>query len=419
MKETGKLLVKEILIVAAAVVLGVMALAATYLVPQGKMKDNAWESAIFMHREGLGSFMWPTMKITQLDRYTDGLMLNTSYTESDDGIRDILLDTKVKVRDINPMESFYEVIALENKDYQMDTYGRYWHGYQIIWRPLLCFFHYGEIRQINMALQLAVVFFFLYLLFRTGHKALIVPFFGMYLFLTPLALFSSMQFSPCFYLMMGASMTVIGFHDNLNDTRRNCLFLLTGILTAYFDLLTYPFVTLAIPLITYLTVAPECGKNLKKCIGDIVFHTASWGIGYVGMWGGKWIVASVFTDENVIMDAVSQVKFRSGHYEKGRSYLTTLWLNFDACNTRAIWVVLACLVLYLLVRAVLHYRKRGMKPLPGTIAILLVSLYPFLWYYLTMHHSSDNSYFTWREYSICVYGILAAFGVNAGLSEKS
>lgn len=36
MKETGKLLVKEILIVAAAVVLGVMALAATYLVPQGK-----------------------------------------------------------------------------------------------------------------------------------------------------------------------------------------------------------------------------------------------------------------------------------------------------------------------------------------------------------------------------------------------
>lgn len=121
MKETGKLLVKEILIVAAAVVLGVMALAATYLVPQGKMKDNAWESAIFMHREGLGSFMWPTMKITQLDGYTDGLMLNTSYTESDDGIRDILLDTKVKVRDINPMESFYEVIALENKDYQMDT----------------------------------------------------------------------------------------------------------------------------------------------------------------------------------------------------------------------------------------------------------------------------------------------------------
>ena len=79
-----------------------------------------------MHREGLGSFMWPTMKITQLDGYTDGLMLNTSYTESDDGIRDILLDTKVKVRDINPMESFYEVIALENKDYQMDTYGRYW-----------------------------------------------------------------------------------------------------------------------------------------------------------------------------------------------------------------------------------------------------------------------------------------------------
>ncbi len=118
MKETGKLLLKEIAIVVICAVVGVMALAATYLIPQDRMKENAEESAILMYREGLGSFMWPTMKMTQLDGYTDGLMLNTSYTETDDGIRDILLDTRVKVREINPMESFYEVVALGNMDYR-------------------------------------------------------------------------------------------------------------------------------------------------------------------------------------------------------------------------------------------------------------------------------------------------------------
>lgn len=419
MKETAKLFLKEILIVVIGVVAGVAALAATYFIPQEKMKENAWESAILMHREGLGSFMWPTVKMTQLDGYTDGVMLNTAYTETDDGIRDILLDTRVQVREINPMESFYEVIALENKEYRVETYGRYWHGYQILWRPLLCFFNYGEIRQINMAVQLALVFAFLYLLFLAGEKALAIPFFGMYLFLTPLALFSSMQFSPCFYLMLLTSMALVGLRAYLNDTRRNCLFLIVGILTAFFDLLTYPFVTLGIPLITYLAVDKECRENWKKSIKDIVFYSVSWGIGYVGMWGAKWIAASVLTDENVIMDAVNQVKFRSGHYEQGRSFLTTLKLNFDACNMKSIWVVLIAIVLFLLACVILNFRRNGIKLLPVTAVILVVSLYPFLWYYLTMHHSSDNSYFTWREYSICVYGVLTALAVNMGLSRKN
>lgn len=419
MKETAKLFLKEILIVVIGVVAGVAALAATYFIPQEKMKENAWESAILMHREGLGSFMWPTVKMTQLDGYTDGVMLNTAYTETDDGIRDILLDTRVQVREINPMESFYEVIALENKEYRVETYGRYWHGYQILWRPLLCFFNYGEIRQINMAVQLALVFAFLYLLFLSGEKALAIPFFGMYLFLTPLALFSSMQFSPCFYLMLLTSMALVGLRAYLNDTRRNCLFLIVGILTAFFDLLTYPFVTLGIPLITYLAVDKECRENWKKSIKDIVFYSVSWGIGYVGMWGAKWVAASVLTDENVIMDAVNQVKFRSGHYEQGRSFLTTLKLNFDACNMKSIWVVLIALALFLLACVILNFRRNGIKLLPVTAVILVVSLYPFLWYYLTMHHSSDNSYFTWREYSICVYGVLTALAVNMGLSRKN
>ena len=419
MKETAKLFLKEILIVVIGVVAGVAALAATYFIPQEKMKENAWESAILMHREGLGSFMWPTVKMTQLDGYTDGVMLNTAYTETDDGIRDILLDTRVQVREINPMESFYEVIALENKEYRVETYGRYWHGYQILWRPLLCFFNYGEIRQINMAVQLALVFAFLYLLFLSGEKALAIPFFGMYLFLTPLALFSSMQFSPCFYLMLLTSMALVGLRAYLNDTRRNCLFLIVGILTAFFDLLTYPFVTLGIPLITYLAVDKECRENWKKSIKDIVFYSVSWGIGYVGMWGAKWVAASVLTDENVIMDAVNQVKFRSGHYEQGRSFLTTLKLNFDACNMKSIWVVLIAIVLFLLACVILNFRRNGIKLLPVTAVILVVSLYPFLWYYLTMHHSSDNSYFTWREYSICVYGVLTALAVNMGLSRKN
>ena len=385
------------------------------------MRENVWKSSIALYREGLGAYLWQDVGETQLDIYTDGLMINVSYTVTKDGIRDILLGTHVEVDGRNPVDSLYEVVALANDNYIVKNYGRYWHGYQILLQPLLCFFAYPDIRQINMILQFSLVFGFVCLLVRKKEGAFVIPFLGVYLFLSPISLCSSLQYSPCFYIMMLALYALLIGREKLTDTKRNYLFLLTGVMTAYFDFLTYPLITLGVPLIFYLVQDGNClPEKQRSSWKNLFLHTLSWGIGYVGMWSSKWVIASVLTGENIIYDAFSQIAYRSGYFTEKHSYYDTLKLNLGVCNTKAILPALicvaACIVIFRIKKRIVADRKRF--PIVG--AILFVSLYPFLWYLFTKDHSCSHSYFTWRELGISVFGILTA-GVAGigGLEEKT
>lgn len=423
MKEISKLLVKEIIIVAVFAVIGVVALAITYLIPQDKMYDHVKESAIILHNEGLGVHVWETISETMLDGYTDGLMLNIAYTETDDGIRDILLDTRVEVEHdthgINPMESLYETIALANDNYYIKNYGRYWHGYQIILRPLLCFFTYADIRQINMILQLALVFAFVCILARSENRRLIIPFWAMYIFLSPVSLFSSLQYSSCFYVTMLALIAIFTLEKYMDDTKWGYLFLLVGIMIAYFDLLTYPLITLAVPLIAHLASNRECMISIRKSIKDIFLYTMSWGIGYIGMWASKWIIASVFTEENVILNAMEHLKIRSGHFSHKQTWIDTLKLNLGVCNRKVLVVVLVCFIIYFIGYRIKNHTSTDKKVLPCTGGIIMVSLYPFIWYYFAMEHSSCHAHFTWRELAISVFGVIMIGVINWDINHNN
>lgn len=421
MRETLFLYIKELGLVFLCAITGVAALAATYFIPQDWMRENVWKSSIALYREGLGAYLWQDVGETQLDIYTDGLMINMSYTVTKDGIRDILLGTHVEVDGRNPVDSLYEVVALANDNYIVKNYGRYWHGYQILLQPLLCFFVYPDIRQINMILQFSLVFGFVCLLVRKKEGAFVIPFLGVYLFLSPISLCSSLQYSPCFYIMMLALYALLIGREKLTDTKRNYLFLLTGVMTAYFDFLTYPLITLGVPLIFYLVLDGNClPEKQRSSWKNLFLHTLSWGIGYVGMWSSKWVIASVLTGENIIYDAFSQIAYRSGYFTEKHSYYDTLKLNLGVCNTRvilpALICVAACIAIFRIKKRIVADRKRF--PIVG--AILFVSLYPFLWYLFTKDHSCSHSYFTWRELGISVFGILTA-GVAGigGLEEKT
>ena len=407
------LLVKEIIIIAVCAFMGVAALAVTYLLSQDAMRENVQQSSIILYNEGLGIQLWEGIEETMLDTYTDGLLLNVSYTVTDDGLNDILLDTWVEVDGTNPMNSFYEVNVLSNDNHIVKTYGRYWHGYQTILRPLLLFFTYSDIRQINMILQLTLVFVIICLLSESGNKKFILSFFGMYIFLSPVSLFSSLQYSPCFYIMMFALIALFGLQRYFNDTTRNYVFLMAGILTAYFDLLTYPLITLAVPLIAYL--GSDCDRfiNTKnRGVKNILCYSASWLIGYVGMWSSKWIIASILTEENIICDALEQIKFRSGHFTEGYTYIDTLKLNLGTCNRNVFLIMVICLAVYMLALTIKNRTRINKKLLSCMGMILFVSLYPFIWYFLTKNHSSGHSYFTYRELATSIFGVLTIVSIN-------
>ena len=415
MKEIGKLLIKELIIISVCAFLGVAALAVTYLVSPDDIRENVRESAIILYNEGLGAQIWEGIKESQLDIYTDGLLFNVSYTSTDDGLKDILLDTRVKVGDTNPMNSLFEVIALANDNYYVKNYARYWHGYQIILRPLLLYFNYSDIRQLNMIFQLLLVFILVYLLAVSEDRALIIPFFGVYIALSPISLFSCLQYSPCFYIMMASLIALFALKKYLNDTTRNYLFLLAGILTAYFDLLTFPLITLAIPLIAYLgSNCVRLAETKDRGLKDTIFYTVSWCIGYVGMWASKWIIAAILTGENAIEDAIERIKYRSG-YSQDYTYFDVVKLNLSMYNakvqTKVLLIAVICLAAYIIALVIKNYKNKkhitfDTKLLPNMGVILFVTIYPLIWYFFTTNHSNNHNYFTYKELAISVFGIL-------------
>jgi hypothetical protein len=241
---------------------------------------------------------------------------------------------------------------------------------------------------------------------KLGGAELILPFLGLYFFLSPITLASAMQYSSCFYVMMLTLIAMFALHPYLNDERRNYLFLLDGIMVAYFDFLTYPPITVAIPLITYLAIDEECRHSVKKSVKAVFFYTASWSVGYAGMWAMKWVLASLLTDQNVIYDALKTVKHDSGVLDSEYTYWTTLKSNLAICNWRVLLSLFLLVLIYLIGRKIVKHDSIDWCMLPSAVAILFVSAYPFIWYYLTQMHSSNHNWFVWRELGISVYGIL-------------
>lgn len=418
-RNKGILLIKELLVVGMSAFLGVALLAMTYFLPEDAMFENVRESAITLYREELGHHIWEDAHETMLDVYTDGMIMNEAYTYADHGKTDIFLNPFMVVDGTNPANSLFEVVALANDTYEIHHYGRYWHGYLVIIRPLLLFFHYTDIRRLNMMLQIFLVFFFLWKAARSDDQRIVIPFLGMYLFLSPVTLFGSLQYSPCFYVTMCMLIILLVWKERLNDTRRNYLFLLAGILTAYFDFLTYPFFTLGVPLLAYLGGGGrECLLSAKRAAKDTFFYTMSWGIGYVGMWGSKWILASLLTEENVIQNALEQLKYRSGHFAGKKSMGETLLCIQKSIDFKSLLIMMVLLLGFIVGFRVKNHCSLKKNMLPSLGIMLLVSLYPFVWYYFTMHHSTDNSYFTWRELAISVFGILMTAAADPELKYE-
>lgn len=415
LKKAALQLFRRLIIIGICAFVGILLLAGSYLVPSRLIYENVNKSAITLYEEEIGRYVWEDSPETILDNHTDGLILNEAITFAQDGISDILLNPHIRAGGMSAATSLYEVVVLANDDYRTEYYGRYWHGYLAVIRPLLMFFNYTQIRHLLMTLQIFLVFVYVWMTARADALNALIPFAGLWLFLSPITLFGSLQYAPCFLVTMLMLIVLFGWKDKIDNSRRNDLFLLAGIATAYFDLLTYPLVTLGVPLLFYLATDRECLFSAKKAFRNVAALSFSWGGGYAVMWGLKWILASMFTEENIIADAVDRILLRSGQLSENMPYGKVLkYATQNMDMNRVFWIFLTLAVLSVCIRIKRHRMIRK-ETLPSLGIMLLVSLYPFAWYFVAAEHSMHHSHFVWREMGISVYGILMIGEMVLGL----
>ena len=401
---------------------GVLLLCAAYLLPTAPMEAHMPATAEIFEHEGaypLTARWWAT---SYLDNTTDSIMLMEASNESDLPILQKALlvprgifssaseDPNGKDDSILDPVGRY-VLGLPFSG--VENYPRYWHGYLLYIKPLLALTHYGNMRVLNGLAQAILVLLLFWRMWKQNRRELILPWLLMYMLLTPLSLARSFQFSSCFYILLLSSHVCLLAGKDRDRLIR--LFLYAGIATAYFDFLTYPVAAFGVPAVMALTLLR--GETAERKMAFLLRAGVCWCFGYLGMWALKWVIASLLTDENVILDAWVNVRLRTSHglNDAAPAVTTGDCLRMVALGfLRSPFTVPAAVYCAVMsVAAVKRGSRKERACLRLLVPYLVVGLLPFAWYVLTVNHSYIHFYFTCR--ALCV----SALALMCCLAELS
>ncbi len=414
MKEMKKIILVMILGLIGATTLMLL----INLLPTDGMRKHITESTKVMEQEGDYHEVIPGVLSSRLDNFTDSIMLVSSAHQENAGLIERAMNVyRVRYEGKTPSET---LVLYGNgvEGYSSGDYSRYWHGYQIILKPLLMFLNYQEIRYLNICLQLLLVLGVVIQLAERKMKIYILPYLFMIFSLMPASIGLSLQFSSIFYIANGAVYVLLRWWEMLKEKKQFLVFfMITGMLTSFMDFLTYPLVTLGVPIVFYFALSSK--DTFVQNLIETIKYSIVWAVGYIGMWAGKWIIGSVLLRKNIITDAINALLNRTSSETADATF--THWdvveRNLDVMFGTPIKILflgtLLLLMCYLVVRTICD-RKNYF----GNYHYLLIACMPIAWYIVTGNHSYMHFWFTYRELAILILGVLMWAFVNVGKCLK-
>lgn len=307
----------------------------------------------------------------------------------------------------------------------MQGYGRYWHGYISVLRPVFYFIDYFDFRILNGMLQIFLIMILSLLIWqKTEQMRYVLALLSSYALLMPVALGMSLQFSPVFYIAASGELAVLLKGEYLLDRYRYLyLFMILGMLTSYFDFLTYPLVTWAFP-VCWALVLFGSERDMVGNLKMLIFSALSWGCGYVGFFIVKWVFASFVCGYDTFMQAFDAAMYRLGEADLDiRTYVQT-YNRFEVLYTN--WrhyqfIGYAGIIIAWILWALFRFIKYGWKIRSNSMALLLATLSSPAWYLLLSNHTTHHHYMTYRIYvaSILAFILFLCGCAAAGKQETS
>lgn len=411
MKKVGKKVLAYLCLYIGITLLFSTLMVGSYLLPDYNIRGHIAESIGQLSLEGIGYSPFFQQPSATLDTHTDALMLNIALNKG----------TNEKQRTLEKAfeNSFYEnnksaITALETNTktsvYNNHEYSRYWHGVQVFLRPLLMFFNYSEIRYILMFIiitLLGIVFTMIGKQLGTKYViALAITICLMYITLIPM----SLQYSSIFIVTLVSMIAVMILYKYNKQKYISPLFFIIGALATYFDLLTYPLITLGFPLILAVLLenqANKGGKEVLPFIGFILKLGVIWAIGYGLLFFTKWIIASIVLKKDAITLAIEQILFRVNGSEKYPvKRLEVIKNNFDYFYIPTARYILAGVSAIWLIMFVCY--KKQFSKMKVLIPLMCIAVVPYIWYLAFSGHSSIHSWFTNKIQAMSIFAILSA-----------
>lgn len=383
----------------------------SYFLPNNKIRENVEASVEQLKNEGIGYTPFFKQPGAMMDTHTDALMLNIAMNKGRGE------EQRTIARAVE--NSFYEdethgglsslEAAVTNNLPNNHEYTRYWHGAQVILRPLLMFFSYTEIRYILMFVTFVLLGIVIYLMGeQLGLKsiiAFIITICMMYVVLIPM----SLQYSCIFIVTLVAMIAVLLVYKYKKSNMIPLLFFIIGTVTTYFDLLTYPLISLGFPITIAVMMENRKGTKLLNQILFIIKLGILWTIGYSLLFFTKWVIASIILHKDAITLAINQILFRvNGNETYQVDRIEVLRQNFDFFFIPVAKKMLKFGIILWLIVFVLT--KKKFKESKVVIPLLCIAIVPYMWYIMFAGHSSIHSWFTNKIQAMTVFAILCAMG---------
>lgn len=419
--------------------LGFLLIVMVYALPTEKMDLHVRESGASLQTEGNYWRMLPNSPYTNLDNYTDSLMLLTAaYDQTETNLfKRAMNNYHITINDATMPESCMLLGSAEDRGYALHQYGRYWHGYLVVLKPLLLFLNIDEIRQLNWLCIMGSAMGIGILLYHRKKLKYLFPYLLAICFMNPGTIANSLQNSTAFLTAsVGIILLLLLYAREKFRAHIWLFFMVLGMATSYFDLLTYPVVALGFPLAFWLVLTEGDAVGIRKGLriwGQLILHSAMWALGYVGMWGAKWVLASLITGQRYVTDALNNILIRSGNVAFGEEFTLTnlytkLWYYMSISK---IWTL--TLVFVALCAVALCFSRKRWSAWPLTVAFLLIALYPLLWGIGAKNHTYIHDLFTHRNWGLTILGLSCSllpliesirlkplkFGKNKGSAKKS
>ena len=382
--------------------------------PGGPVRAHLTDSAATIVEEGL----YPSyfgFKLFQMDNYTDTLMLmEAASADESDPLTAMMTNTAYNVDNFETLgqdlATYLEARAAgktgEQAGLEPFSYARYWHGYLIWLRPLLCLMPYSGVRVVQYLVLAGLFAAVLVLLRRRAGVWAAVWFAVSQLLVTVFWVPHQIQYFTCFAVAYAGCAWVLA-RPRRSDTL--CLGLVVlGAVTAFCDLLVTPILTLGLPLTCWLLEPRQRlragGAQCALAVGGAL----SWGAGYGVCWGLKWVLAGLVTGQNIVADALHQIGVRTAADTWHGMELT--WGNilqfvYSTLADRGLFWPLV--VLAVLAVALFAGSLRSRVALVRALPLALTAVMPLVWFAVLRTHSIQHGWFTWRALGLTFFAGMA------------
>lgn len=384
-------------------------------IPRNMLKKNILISVDELEEKEKKRTNEGVLQSIRRDEYADTILLNIIYSmDSKHPLQSFLWAKFYKAPTIST-ESLR--ISVKQNKKPNEQYLRYFHGSILILKPLLCFFSVSQIFVINFVIFCILSIILWHSLFQRSKSLaviVLVSFLMTFMFNTPFTL----EYTWSAFIMLIISICALYLEDK-NYEFLPYLFIISGIMTCFFDFLTTETITCLVPLLLILIVGMQEKKinSWKEGLHLLVKLGGLWLISYLFTWFTKWLLASWILDINAMLyvkdDAIVRINGLVNE-NMNTQYMQAILKNIKLLGPFSLLEPYSLVLITIsFIMSLTIYMMRPKRKIWFTVLLLIIGMIPLLRFLLLSNHACLHYFFTYRALvttiiswlSILVYGL--------------